>query len=104
VVTALWLLVYFNLVEDGNMTEEYALPLQFACLLLAVDVETQRGSVYRWRGVIIGILLGLIFFLKSNEIGVGMAIAGYILLQAVFKRQGRLALVNLATIFGGFTF
>lgn len=101
-VTALWLLVYFNLIEDGNMTEEYALPLQFACLLLAVEVETQRGSMYRWRGVLIGILLGLIFFLKSNEIGVGMAIAGYILLQAVFKRQGRVALVNLATIFGGF--
>ncbi|HZQ07692.1 MAG TPA: glycosyltransferase family 39 protein [Anaerolineae bacterium] len=102
VVTALWLLVYFNLVEDGNMTEEYVLPLQFACLLLAVDVETQRGGVYRWRGAVIGVMLGLIFFLKSNEIGVGIAIAGYILAQGFFQRQWRPALANLATILGGF--
>lgn len=100
-VTGLWLFSYFNLIEDGNMTEEYALPFQFICLLLAYDVETRFAGAYRWRGVFIGVLVGLIFFFKSNAIGIGIAIGGYILLKAFLKRDARYALANLAPLLGG---
>lgn len=101
-VTAMWLLAYFQLIEDGNMTEEYALPLQFACLLLAYDVETQHAGHYRGRGLAIGIMVGLIFFLKTNEVGIGVAIGTYLLLKAARAHQWRNALVNLAPLIGGF--
>lgn len=101
-VSGLWLLSYFNLIEDGNMTEEYALPLQFICLLVAYDVETRFAGAYRWRGVLIGLVAGLIFFFKSNAIGVAVAIGGYILFKAFVRRDARYALTNLAPLLGGF--
>lgn len=101
VVTTMWLLAYVQLINDGDMTEEFALPLQFACLWLALQAEWNHGGEYRRRGVLIGICVGVIFFLKSNSIGIGIAIALYILLQAFFKRDARDALRNLASIASG---
>ncbi len=100
--TVMWLLPFVFLSEDGNMTETYALPLQFGCLWLAYASETSGGGIYQWRGLALGILLGLIFFLKSNEIGVGLAIGGYILLTAYRRGAWRRALANLAWIGAGF--
>lgn len=101
-VTAIWMVTFFSIIEDGNLTETYALPLQFACLALAYDVESKRAGVYRWRGFFIGILLGLIFFLKLNEIGVGLAIGSYIVLKAIPARAWRRALIDLGFLLGGF--
>lgn len=99
--TTMWLLSYFHLINDGNMTEEFALPFQFGCLLLAYEVETKHGGNYRWRGALIGIFVAILFFLKSNEIGIGIAIGFYILLNAFFKRDARRAIYNLAPLVGG---
>lgn len=101
-VTAIWMVSFFSIIEDGNLTETYALPLQFACLALAYQVETKRAGVYRWRGFFIGVLLGLIFYLKLNEIGVGFAIGAYILLKAVPTRAWRRSLIDLAFMVCGF--
>src|SRR4029078_11970108 len=101
-VTAIWMVSFFSIIEDGNLTETYALPLQFACLALAYQVETKRAGVYRWRGFFIGILLGLIFYLKLNEIGVGFGMRAYILLKAIPTRAWRRALVDLGFIVAGF--
>ncbi len=100
-MTGMWLLAYFQLIDDGNMTEEFALPLQFAALWLAWQVETERAGEYGWRGFWIGVLVGLIFFLKSNMIGVGLAICLYILFQAWSKRDWRNAVRQLAPMMGG---
>ncbi len=101
-VTVIYLITFFSIIEDGNLTETFVLPLQFACLALAYTVETNRAGVYRWRGFLIGIFLALIFFLKSNEIGIGIAIAAYILLKAFPQRTWRHAAQQLAFIAGGF--
>lgn len=101
-VTAIWLLTFFSIIEDGNLTETFALPFQFACLLLAYDIETNRAGIYRRRGFLLGILLGLLFFFKTNQIGVGLAIGAYLLFKAYPARNWRGALKNLATILAGF--
>ncbi len=101
-VTAVWLLAFFSLVEDGNLTETFALPLQFLCLALAYDVETHRQGIYRWRGILLGALLALIFWLKPNEIGIGLAVGLYILVRAARRRSWRSALTSLALILVGF--
>lgn len=100
-VTSLWLLAYFQLIDDGNMTEEFALPLQFGALWLAWQVETKRTGEYGWRGFWIGVLVGAIFFLKSNMIGVGLAIGLYVLIHAWSKRDARYAVRQLAPMLGG---
>lgn len=100
--TVMWLLPFVFLSEDGNMTETFALPLQFGCLALAYAAETAGDDGYRRRGLAIGILLGLIFFTKTNEIGVGIAIAGYILLMGYRRREWRRAADKLARIAAGF--
>lgn len=100
--TAIWLLVFLPIMDDGNLTETYALPFQFACLLLAYDVETNHSGIYRWRGFAIGVLLGLTFYFKINQIGIGLAIGAYILWKAFPARVWRQAFVNLATMLAGF--
>lgn len=101
VVTTMWLLAYFQLINDGDMTEEFTLPLQFACLYLAWLSETTHQGKYGWRGFWIGVFVGFIFFLKANAFGVGIAIGLYILLHALAKRDGRGALKNFAPMVGG---
>lgn len=101
-VTAMWLLSFFAIIDDGNMTETFVLPLQFSCLLLAYDVERNHRGRYRGRGVLIGALLALIFFCKTNAIGIGLAIAAYLILRAVRTRRWRAALVDLGAIALGF--
>lgn len=101
-VTGIWLLAFFALIEDGNLTETFALPFQFLCLALACEVETKHGGIYRWRGVLIGIFLAVIFWLKPNEIGIGVAIGLYIVLRAARQRAWRTALTNLGVMLAGF--
>lgn len=115
VVTTIWLVTFFGIIDDGNLTETFALPLQFAVLALAYHVETHRAGAYRWRGFLMGVLLALIFFLKINQVGVGLALVAYILLKA--WRARRLSChappkvrgtstpsIDLAWLLGGFLF
>ncbi|MBI4670397.1 MAG: glycosyltransferase family 39 protein [Chloroflexi bacterium] len=101
-VTAMWLLTFFSIIEDGNLTETYALPLQFGCLLLAYNIETHCAGAARRRSFVLGVLLGVLFFFKTNAIGVGLAIGAYVLLQAYPTRAWRKAFFKLVTMFGGF--
>lgn len=101
-VTGMWLLAFFTLIEDGNLTETFALPLQFTCLALACDIETTQRGKYRWRGVALGLLVGLIFWLKPNQVGVGFAIGLYVLAQAARRRRWRAAFGKIGTMLAGF--
>lgn len=76
----------FTLVSDGgNLTEEYALPLQFLILGLFYLGET-RGSLLlvSWP---IGILASMIFLLKPNLVGVSVAVALYVLITRMSARR-----------------
>lgn len=97
--TGIWLLSLIYVIQGGNLTEEYALPLQFGCLWLAYDSES-RGS-YGWHGYFIGILLGLSFFLKQNLIGIGFAIGLYIIASRLMSKQPSRLVPDLLPIFLG---
>lgn len=81
----LWGASVFLLLHGGNMTEEYALPLQFTVLLLFAKSEEHKH--YGWRAFTIGALVGLILLLKQNVIGVGIAVAIYILVARSLERR-----------------
>ncbi|NOH13797.1 MAG: hypothetical protein HND51_19320 [Chloroflexi bacterium] len=75
--TFLWLVNLIYLLAGGNLTGEYALPLQFGLFYLFWQAE-KRGE-YGWRAVVIGVLSALIFFTRQNSIGIPIAIGIYLL-------------------------
>lgn len=71
--TVLWVEIYSILLDGGNLTEEYALPVQFICIAIFIYQLTSR----RYRGLLqisYGLLAALTFFLKQNTVGVYLAI------------------------------
>ncbi len=101
-----WLLTLTFVIEGGNFTEEYILPLQFAALWLAWDLDKPDRS--RWRYLLIGVLGGLAFCTKQTSIGIWIAILLYITFQRLKSRQvkrwlGELSLIALgwSSILGG---
>ncbi len=81
--TACWLLG-LSLLLQGNQIEEYGLLLQFAALY-AFDRAEARIRPSRW-SYLTGILIGLLFLLRPDLIGVGLAIFVYFLLRLIFRR------------------
>ena len=72
--SGLWLLALSAVLSSGNLTEEYALPLQFAALLFFW--LSLKHNHWRWP-VLIGLSLALSFLLRPNIVGVHMAILLY---------------------------
>ena len=95
----LWLASLVFVIEGGNLTTEYALPLQFACLWLAcgLDEPTRRS----WRGYAIGLLCGVIFFTKQNAVGVGIAITLYLVASRLRSGQVSRLIRELLTLLAG---
>lgn len=82
--------LFLNLVlvlEQGNLTEEYALPFQFAGLYLFARAE-RRGR-YGWLGIGMGLAMAGAFLLKQTLVGVWLVIGLYILITRLAKRDGR---------------
>jgi hypothetical protein len=83
------------LLEGGNLTEEYALPLQWATLFLAaVGVE---GDWHGRRGTLIAFGIGLLFSLalslKQTMIGIWVTLGIFLFSQAIFSPHKRLWLI-----------
>ncbi len=97
---ALWLASLILVIQGGNRTTEFALPLQFACLWLAADVHAPRHDVRR--AAAIGLLCALLFWTKQNAVGVGIAVALYLVIDRTRTGQwGRLGR-ELAALAAGF--
>ncbi|HSN78111.1 MAG TPA: glycosyltransferase family 39 protein [Anaerolineae bacterium] len=97
---ALWLASLIYVIQGGNLTTEYTLPLQFACLWLATGLDVTRYATRRIFAI--GLLCGLIFWTKQNAAGIGIAVALYLIISRSAARQwGRLGrdLVSLASGF-----
>ena len=76
--TAAWVAA-LAFVINGNQIEEWALPLQFGVLFAFVAGERRaRGG---WPLLLAGALVGLLFCLRPNLIGVGVALGGFLLLR-----------------------
>jgi len=71
--------------ERGNLTEEYALPLQFGAVLLLSS--TSRAPKASWRYFFIGLLLGLASTLKQPMAGIGVGIGVYLLIAFLSERN-----------------
>lgn len=95
-----WLLNAFLVMDGGNYTTEYGLPLQFACLWLVGTVAAGRLSSRR--GFIIGVLSGLLFFLKQSLIGIPATIALWSVGMILFSADKRTYLKTLLAIMSGF--
>lgn len=81
------------LIQGGNLTEEYALPLQFLALWLACDIN--KPNISPWRYFLIGFIGTLAFFTKQTTIGIWIAIIFYITLQKFSSRQFKPWIHNL---------
>lgn len=78
--------------EGGNMTEEFALPLQMAALYLAFRVRDRAadGAGTNRSMFLNGVLFGLALSLKQTMVGVWVALTGAYLLAILFSRQAGL--------------
>jgi Dolichyl-phosphate-mannose-protein mannosyltransferase len=97
--TGLLMLGLFPLLQGGNLTAEYALPLQWFCLWLARSAD--RDDFRSIRGFSIGILTGMMFFTRPNTIGVGLAIMLYLIVQRWLAGQKRRLTGELLAIAAG---
>ncbi len=71
--TLLWLLTLLFVIQGGNLTTEYTLPLQFTALMFAqITFEKQNISVWRW--LLIGAIGAIAFFTKQTAIGIWISI------------------------------
>ena len=74
-----WVMSLVFVLDGGNLTEEYALPLQFLSLYLFWRAEKRKLSF--WPLFLIGILGGLAFLLRQNLIGVTISILFFLLIR-----------------------
>ncbi|MBE0697620.1 MAG: glycosyltransferase family 39 protein, partial [Anaerolineaceae bacterium] len=86
--------------QRGNLTEEYALPFQFAALFFLSQGD-QTGK-FGWRSFIIGCSLGMASTLKQPMAGAGVAIGIYLLLRYAEKNQWRNLIAEYLLIILGF--
>jgi len=95
--TTQWLVTAPLLLGGGDTPEEFALPIQFAALMMMVMLNEQSSSATLFRsGVIIGGLMLTAFMLKPTLLGLWLAFI--IVFGALCLRHGRyVALVALAT-------
>ena len=102
--TFLWLstLIFLIQAEWGNLTEEYALPLQFLALWLATDTFESPVPKYRY-WFAIGLIGGIAFFTKQTTIGIWISIVLFLVVYKLKMRQFRELVFILFFFFSGVT-
>ena len=95
----LFLLTLVFVIGDGNLSEEYALPLQFAALWLVYDIDKPDFSKKQY--FLIGLTGAVAFFLKQTTIGIWIAILIYITYRRLSSHQVKRWLYELLIIFIG---
>lgn len=97
----LWILGITLVLDGGNFTEEFALPLQMASAVLIFQLLKNKNEP--WKSFIIGVLAGISFLLRPNIIGVPISI-GIVLIYQLFNNKNKLPTIkNLTAIFTGFS-
>lgn len=83
----LWLFTGFYLLAGGNLTTEYALPMQFAALWLFYRAD--NSPRYTWHGFALGAVTALLFFTRQNAIAIPAAIGVYLLASRLSRGNAR---------------
>lgn len=98
-----WLLSLVYVLQGGNLTTEYTLPLQFAALWLVHSAGTSKTP--DWNFFLIGLTGAVAFFTKQTSIGIWIAIVVFLTFQRLLSKQGRQwAREILLMALGGFLF
>ncbi len=95
-----WLVSLTYVIQGGNLTTEYTLPLQFAALWLAYDLNRTENSGWRW--FLLGILGAAAFFTKQTTIGIWAAILLYTAFSRLKDRQVSRWITEMWRFFAGF--
>jgi hypothetical protein len=95
----LWLLSMTYMLEGGNLTTEYSLPFQFACIYIVWRIESTNRQHGRY--FYIGIFSAILFFLKQNTIGILLSIILYLLISHMLDGRIRQLGKKLAFLFAG---
>lgn len=80
--TLLWLLTLVFVIQGGNLTTEYTLPLQFAALWLATTAFAKPNSQY-WRWFLVGSIGATAFFTKQTTIGIWISVTLFLVVYRV---------------------
>lgn len=91
-----WMVNAFLVMDGGNYTTEYALPLQFGMLL--VFATASEGPLTMRRAFVLGILSGLLFWLKQNDIGIPIAIIMLLVAEGITHTRRRESVNAIAGI------
>ncbi|MGE5379079.1 MAG: ArnT family glycosyltransferase [Bacteroidota bacterium] len=83
----LWLLSLVLVLQGGNLTTEYTLPLQFAALFLVYHADRSKRPDLDF--FLIGLTGALAFFTKQTAVGIWIAIVIALTLQRLISRQAR---------------
>ena len=83
----------------SNLTEEYALPLQWLAVLLLLRWRPAEDAMHRL-GVPLGVLAGLSFFLRANLVGAMVSVA--VVLSVILLTERRIG-AWLRLVGGGLT-
>lgn len=96
----MWLSALIFVIQGGNLTTEYTLPLQFACFWLVTGLDQPRHVLRR--SFAIGLLCGLIFWTKQNAAGIGLAIALVMVASRLRSNECGTLARELLTLMAGF--
>lgn len=83
--SALWVITLPFILQGGNLTTEYTLPLQFAALFLVIG--TKPGKDPKWRWFLVGILGGVAYFTKQTAIGIWIALFLYLTILRLHRKE-----------------
>lgn len=86
--------------QRGNMTEEYALPFQFATIFLLGEID--QGKKARWRLIAVGCMLAMASSLKQPLAGTGLSVVLYLIIRRVGPAQWRYLFLDIFWVGLGF--
>jgi hypothetical protein len=80
-----WMAAFARSLQGGNFPEEFALPVQFGCLMVFGRVATSGVRIVD--GVLLGMLGAIALMLKPNAVGLWVAIAIWSLASSWIHRR-----------------
>lgn len=95
----LGLITLVFVLQGGNFTEEYVLPLQFFALWLFFN--NKKSSIDFWRWFLIGLIGAIAFFTKQTAVGIWIAIIIYLTFIRLRGNQIKRWVVEMLALIGG---
>jgi len=97
----LWLLTLVFVIDGGNLTTEYTLPLQFATLWLT-KTAFEKPNIHCWRWFLIGLLGAIAFFTKQTSIGIWISVILFLVIWRVKSHQIKELASEFLSLLSGF--